>query len=213
MQTYPCLLFAGLEVAVASTKAFSAQVAILALLTGAIERRNNVVTHLGDVISTLKHIINESGAIERIAEQVEDASIVFFIGRGNDYCASLEASLKMKEVSYLHCEAFAGGELKHGPIALVDGYTRLVAFISDMSTDFATRNNVKEIEARGAKSFIISYDSLRKEGDSFSFLNVKNYLSTIPMVFVSQYLAYYVALHRGVNIDKPRNLAKSVTVE
>lgn len=211
--TYPCLLFAGLEVAVASTKAFSAQVAILALLTGAIERRNNVVTHLGDVISTLKRIINESGAIERIAKQVEDASIVFFIGRGNDYCASLEASLKMKEVSYLHCEAFAGGELKHGPIALVDGYTRLVAFISDMSTDFATRNNVKEIEARGAKSFIISYDSLRKEGDSFSFSNVKNYLSTIPMVFVSQYLAYYVALHRGVNIDKPRNLAKSVTVE
>ena len=211
--TFSCLLFSGLEIAVASTKVFSAQVALLALLTGAIEKHTNVVTHLGVVISALNKVIEHKDEIENIASKIEDASMIFFIGRGNDYIASMEASLKMKEISYKHCESFAGGELKHGPIALVDKDTRLIAFNSDMSTNLALRNNVKEIEARGAKSYIISYASLMKDEDAFSVDNVKSYLSTIVMVFVSQYLAYYVTLHKGLNIDKPRNLAKSVTVE
>ena len=211
--TFSCLLFSGLEIAVASTKVFSAQVALLALLTGAIEKHSNCVQHLSVAIAALNKIIENKAKIENIASSIEDASIIFFIGRGNDYIASIEASLKMKEISYMHCEAFAGGELKHGPIALVDNKTRLVAFDSDVSTNLALRNNVKEIEARGAKSFIISYASLFKDDDAFSVDNVKSYLSTIVMVFVAQYLAYYVTLHKGHNIDKPRNLAKSVTVE
>ncbi len=211
--TFSCLLFAGLEVAVASTKAFSAQVSLLALLTGAIERRNNCIEHLNTMVDCLKHIYENKGRIEMIASEIENSSTVFFIGRGNDYIASLEAALKMKEITYLHCEAFPGGELKHGPIAVVDDKTSLIAFDSDMSIDLAIRNNVKEIEARGAKSFIIAFNSLYKDGDAFYVNNIKPYLSTIAMVFVSQYLAYFVALHKGVNIDKPRNLAKSVTVE
>jgi len=211
--TFTCLLFAGLEVAVASTKAYSAQVALLAMLTGAIEKRNNVTQHLIVLNQTLKDIIARKAEIENMALEIIKAKNIFFIGRGNDYDAALEASLKMKEITYIHSEAFPGGELKHGPIAIVDKDTKLVAFNSDMSTDLVIRNNVQEIEARGAKSFIISYKPLYKEGDAFSINYVKGYLSTIPMVFVAQYLAYYVAFHKGVDIDKPRNLAKSVTVE
>lgn len=211
--TFSCLLFAGLEVAVASTKAFSAQVALLALLTGAIEKRNNAVQHLRVLVNGMRKIIERKQEIEDIASRIENSSMIFFIGRGNDYVASLEASLKMKEISYLHCEAFPAGELKHGPIALVDDNTSVVAFNSDMSTNLALRNNVKEVEARGARTFIISYDSLNRTDDAFSVEAVKSYLSTIPMVFFAQYLAYYVTLHKGLNIDKPRNLAKSVTVE
>ena len=211
--SFSLLLYAGLEVAVASTKAFSAQVALLAMLTGAYEGKNNCVEHLNGLISCLDNIIENKGRVEMIASSIEHSHTIFYIGRGNDYVASLEAALKMKEITYIHCEAFPGGELKHGPIAVVDKHTSLIAFDSDMSIDLAIRNNVKEIEARKATSFIISYESLYKEGDAFYVKNVKSYLSTIAMVFVSQYLAYYVALHKGVNIDKPRNLAKSVTVE
>ena len=211
--TFSCLLFAGLEVAVASTKAFSAQVALLSLLTGAIEKRNNTVQHLRVLVNGIRSIISRKEEIEKIASKIENSTMIFFIGRGNDYVASMEASLKMKEISYIHSEAFPAGELKHGPIALVDTNTALVAFNSDMSTNLALRNNVKEVEARGASSYIVSYDSLVKDDDAFSVDAVKSYLSTIPMVFFAQYLAYYVTLHKGHNIDKPRNLAKSVTVE
>ncbi len=211
--TFSSLLYAGLEVAVASTKAFCAQVALLAMLTGAIEERNNCIEHLRLTIDSLKQIIENKGRIEMIASSIENSSTIFYIGRGNDYVASLEAALKMKEITYLHCEAFPGGELKHGPIAVVDDETSLIAFDSNSFIDLAIRNNVKEIEARGAKSYIIVDNSLFKDGDAFYINNLFEYLSTIPMVFVSQYLAYYVALHKGVNIDKPRNLAKSVTVE
>ncbi len=211
--SFSLLLYAGLEVAVASTKAFSAQVALLAMLTGAYEGKNNCIEHLIGLIACLNNIIENKGRVEMIASNIEHSHTIFYIGRGNDYVASLEAALKMKEITYIHCEAFPGGELKHGPIAVVDKHTSLIAFDSDMSIDLAIRNNVKEIEARKATSFIISYESLYKDGDAFYVKNVKSYLSTIAMVFVSQYLAYFVALHKGVNIDKPRNLAKSVTVE
>ncbi len=211
--TYSLLLYAGLEVAVASTKAFSAQVALLAMLSGALDGKNSCIEHLDELIYCLKNIIENKGRLEMIASSIENSSTIFYIGRGNDYIASMEAALKMKEITYIHCEAFPGGELKHGPIAVVDKHTSLIAFDSDMSIDLAIRNNVKEIEARKATSYTISYQSLYKEGDAFYVKNVQSYLSTIAMVFVSQYLAYFVALHKGVNIDKPRNLAKSVTVE
>lgn len=211
--TFTCLLYAGLEVAVASTKAFSAQVALISLITGALEKKTNIVNHLYELNKCLNKIIKRRDEIKSIADKLCDTNMIFFVGRGPDYDAAQEASLKMKEITYCHCEAFAGGELKHGPIAVVDNKTCLIAYSSDMSVDLAIRNNVKEIESRGAKSFIFAFDSLQKEGDAFLVPNVKNHLSTIAMVFVSQYLAYYVALNKKVDIDKPRNLAKSVTVE
>lgn len=211
--TYSCLLYAGLEVAVASTKAYSAQVTLLALLVGAIEGRSNVIDHLHYVKEAMNEIILEKDKIEKIALEVKNFNMLFYVGRGNDYDAVRECALKMKEISYIHSEAFPGGELKHGPIAIVDTETAIIALISEVNTESAIRANVKEVEARGAKSFIISSRGLYCDGDAFKVPMVKAYLAILPMVFVGQYLAYYVAYHKGVNIDKPRNLAKSVTVE
>ncbi len=211
--TFSCLLYAGLEVAVASTKAFSAQVSLLALLVGAIEGHDNVIYHLQVVKEAMYEIITRKKDLEDIASEVEKANMLFFIGRGNDLDGVKEAALKMKEISYIHSEAFPGGELKHGPIAIVDKDTSTIAFISEVSTELAIRANVKEIEARGAKSFVFAAKGLYKEGDAFAVPMCKNYLAILPMVYCGQYLSYYVALHKGVNIDKPRNLAKSVTVE
>lgn len=211
--TYSCLLYAGLEVAVASTKAFSCQVSLLALLVGAIEGHANVIEHLNHVNDVLRDIIIDRESIKKIAEKVKDFNMLFYVGRGNDLDAAKESALKMKEISYIHSEAFPGGELKHGPIAIVDDNTAIIAFISEFLTEGAIRANVKEVEARGAESFIISARGLAADGDSYIVPMVKAYLSILPMVYVGQYLAYYVALLKGVNIDKPRNLAKSVTVE
>ena len=211
--TFSCLLYAGLEVAVASTKAFSAQVSLLALLVGAIEGHDNVIYHLQVVKEAMYEIITRKKELEDIASEVEKANMLFFIGRGNDLDGVKEAALKMKEISYIHSEAFPGGELKHGPIAIVDKDTSTIAFISEVSTELAIRANVKEIEARGAKSFVFAAKGLYKDGDAFAVPMCKNYLAILPMVYCGQYLSYYVALHKGVNIDKPRNLAKSVTVE
>lgn len=211
--TFSCLLFAGLEVAVASTKAYSAQVTLLALLVGAVEKRDNVINHINQVKEAMYEIISRRNEIEKIACEVEKSNMLFFLGRGSDYDAVREAALKMKEISYIHSEAFPGGELKHGPIAIIDTETTSIAFISEVTTELALRANIKEVEARGSKSFIFVSKGLVKDGDAFAVPMVKAYLSILPMVYCGQYLSYYVALHKGVNIDKPRNLAKSVTVE
>lgn len=211
--SFSCLLYAGLEVAVASTKAYTAQVALLALLVGAIEKKSNVIAHLYSLNDSLNIMIKHREFIHNIAKEIKDKKDVFFLGRGSDYDAATEASLKLKEITYIHSEALPGGELKHGPIALIEKDTPVFAFISDMATDLAMRSNIQEVGARGAKAYIISSDALKKDGDSYSTPFVKPYLSVIPKVVFSQYLAYFTALEKNVNIDKPRNLAKAVTVE
>lgn len=211
--TFTLYLEAGLEVAVASTKAFSAQVTLLALLVSSLFNNTSVIESLHSLNSVLLSIINRKEEIEDIANEIYKYNLIFFIGRGSDYIAAKEASLKMKEITYIHSEAFPGGELKHGPIALVDNKTALFAFDSDTKTDLAIRNNAKEVETRRGHIYIISIKELYKDGDAFNVNFVSPNLSVIPMVYVSQYLAYYVAKKKKVNIDKPRNLAKSVTVE
>jgi glucosamine--fructose-6-phosphate aminotransferase (isomerizing) len=211
--TFSILLYAGLEVAVASTKSYVAQVSLLAILVAACEKKNNAARHLRVLETCLKDIISRKEEIHALAKIMYKASDAFYVGRGFDYSAALECSLKLKEVSYIHAEAYPAGELKHGPIALIQKETPVIGLISDQLSASSTRNNLVELSSRGATVFIISTQALKADGDNFSTLDVKAYLSSLPKVMIGQYLSYFVALEKGLPIDKPRNLAKSVTVE
>ena len=144
---------------------------------------------------------------------IKNKQSIFYIGRGYDYYLSLEASLKLKEISYIHSEAIAGGELKHGPIALIENGTPVIVFITDNITANSMRGNIEEVKSRGARVFVISTKELAKEGDTIVVDGYPNYLSSIIVSSVAFYLAYYTSLSKGYDVDKPRNLAKSVTVE
>ena len=211
--TYSCLLYAGLEVAVASTKSYVAQVCFLSMLGGAVENNTNVMVDIDRLAESLKDIIARKAEIHEIAKEVSSATDAFFVGRGYDYLASMEGALKLKEVSYVHAEAYPGGELKHGPIALISPDMLVVGFVSDPEVSSSIRNNFEEMRARKAKMVIFSVASVSMPGDSFVAKDVKPYLASAALVMVSQYFAYYVSLEKGLPIDKPRNLAKSVTVE
>jgi glucosamine--fructose-6-phosphate aminotransferase (isomerizing) len=121
--------------------------------------------------------------------------------------------LKLKEIAYIHAEAYAGGELKHGPIALIEKETPVIGLISDPISALALRNNLEELKSRGATIIIVATKALKAPGDDFLIDDVKPYLAAIAKVVFGQYLSYYVALEKGLPIDKPRNLAKSVTVQ
>ena len=211
---YSILLNAGLEVSVASTKAFSAQAAALALLTSALNERAKVVSDLDKACRVAGQIKNNmKEPIKALAEKLKNSEHLFFLGRGYDYDFTLEASLKLKEISYIHSEALAGGELKHGPIALIDKGTPVIVFITDPNTASSMRNNIQEVKARGADVYVISTDSLSKDGDYLVVNDYPPYLSSIAISPLAFYFAYYTAVAKGYNVDKPRNLAKSVTVE
>lgn len=207
------LLYAGMEIAVASTKAYVAQVALLALLQAAIRGQTKTIKELRQGLSDIGLIIEKKYALEKIAKTISSSKNAFYLGRGFDYDVALEASLKLKEITYIHSEGLPGGELKHGPIALIQPGTPVIAFISDPLTAAAIRSNLQEVQARGAIVYPISTQALKSEGDAFSVENIPVYLTPLLMVIVSQYLSYYAALHLKRDIDKPRNLAKSVTVE
>lgn len=207
------LLYAGIEVAVASTKAYIAQVSALALLAGALNDDASVIADLEAVIAAQQSVIDNHDKIKNLASFVSGKNDVYFLGRGLDYDLALECSLKLKEITYIHSEAFPGGELKHGPIALIEKDTPVIGFISDAKTELAMRSNLHEVEARGARVIVVSSITLAHPEDDFVVPYAPKYLSSLVKVLFGQYLAYYVALKRGLNIDKPRNLAKSVTVE
>ena len=211
--TYSCLLYAGLEVAVASTKSYVAQVCFLALLFAALENEIGVVLDIDRVVDSIRNIISRKGEIEALANEFVDTRDAFFVGRGYDYLACMEGALKLKEVSYVHAEAYPGGELKHGPIALIEPGTLVVGLVSDPEVSSAIRNNFEELRARKGHLVIFSTAAVANEGDAFVANDVKPYLAPNVLVVVTQYFAYYVALAKGQPIDKPRNLAKSVTVE
>lgn len=210
---YTLLIYAGVEIAVASTKAYTAQVALLAMLISALRNNNGILEDLNDVIHAQKSLIAKKSSIEAIAKDIHKLDDVFFIGRGYDYDVALEASLKLKEISYIHSEGLPGGELKHGPIALINRGTPIFAFISDPHTSPAIRSNLQEVLARGAKVISVSNEGISKPEDTFVTSNTKIYVSPLVKVMFAQYLAYYTALELKRDIDKPRNLAKSVTVE
>ncbi len=202
------------EISVAATKTYTGQVVMLSLLAYALSDltfplRNEllkIADHIDQFLKTEKNI-------KKIVSRKLVKENAFFIGRGIDYLITLEGSLKLKEISYIHSEAFAAGELKHGAIALIEKNTPVVAVISDPTISRNTRANVSEVKARGAKVLTIVSEPISVPEDDIILPAVPAILSPILFVVATQLIAYYAALIRGLDIDKPRNLAKSVTVE
>ena len=211
--TYSCLLYAGVEIAVASTKAYTSQVALLYLLKSALIDDFNAYNVLIENNNSLNNIIERKQEIHSISKIIYNKKDAYFLARGSDYYVALEASLKLKEITYIHSEAFPSGELKHGPIALIEKSTPVIGFVTLEVVNDATRNNFEEVTTRGAKVFVISTKALSRSDDSFVIDDVNEEISSLSLAMISQYLAYYTALEKKTDIDKPRNLAKSVTVE
>jgi glucosamine--fructose-6-phosphate aminotransferase (isomerizing) len=217
---YTLLLHAGPEIAVASSKAYTAQLAVLAILAEVTAKSQNIpvnmdlVHELGIIANAMEVLCDSKDLIEHISREFLSVTRnAFFIGRGVDYYVGLEGALKLKEISYIQAEGFAGGELKHGTIALIEDGTPVVALATQESVNLSIRGNVKEVAARGANTCIISMKGLEMDEDSFVIPEVHELLTPLISVIPMQLIAYYAALHRDCDVDKPRNLAKSVTVE
>lgn len=212
---YTLLLHAGPEIAVASTKAYTAQIAVQAVLAAKVGNKEgfDLAHELAIVANTIEGITDNKELYENIAKEYLTARNCFYIGRHVDYYVALEASLKLKEISYIQTEGFAAGELKHGTIALIEEGTPVIAICSQESVNLNTRSNVKEVKARGAKVVTISLKSLSAETDQIVIDDVHPLLTPLVTVIPTQLISYYASLQRGLDIDKPRNLAKSVTVE
>lgn len=220
--SYTLLLHAGPEIAVASTKAYTAQIALEAILAKALGEVNgqivaqnfNVRQQLGLVATGMQAIVDEKSKIEDLANNyLMKSNRAFYIGRGIDHAVSLEAALKLKEISYVQAEGFASGELKHGTIALIEKDTPVIGFITQSKTAGLTRSNLQETMARGAKTMTIVREGLAIDGDTLVLPDVDEMLMPLLTVVPAQLLAYYTSLNKGLDVDKPRNLAKSVTVE
>jgi len=217
---YTLLLHAGPEIAVASTKAYTAQLAVLAILAAVtgkakgIELDIDLVKELGIVANAMEMLCDAKEEMETIArEYLATTRNCFFIGRAVDFYVGLEGALKLKEISYIQAEGFAGGELKHGTIALIEEGTPVIALATQEHVNLSIRSNVKEVAARGANPCIISMKGLETEEDRYVIPAVHPTLTPLVSVIPLQLIAYYAALHRDCDVDKPRNLAKSVTVE
>ncbi len=217
---YTLLLHAGPEIAVASTKAYTAQLAVLVILaevtakSRGMEPNFNLVRELGIIANAMEVLCDEKEEFESIAREFLTVTRnAFFIGRGIDFYVGLEGALKLKEISYIQAEGFAGGELKHGTIALIEEGTPVIAIATQENVNLGIRGNVKEVVARGAYPCIISMKGLESEGDTFVIPEVHELLTPLISVLPLQLISYYAALHRECDVDKPRNLAKSVTVE
>lgn len=205
---------AGIEIAVATTKAYLAQIIVLLLLAikGAKEEPK-VLEDIKLLPNLITKYIDEYG-YSNIANVLKDKEHVFYLGRGIDYYLSMEGSLKLKEISYIHSEAFQAGELKHGSISLIDKDFGVVSIVTDKDIKDKTISNLKEVSARGAK--IITITNIKDEDFSDYKIVVDDYneiINPLLVIVPMQMLAYNVAKLRGCDIDKPRNLAKSVTVE
>ncbi|MBV6685589.1 glutamine--fructose-6-phosphate transaminase (isomerizing) [Rossellomorea marisflavi] len=214
------LLHAGPEIAVASTKAYTAQLAVLAILGHTagkaigVQQGFDLVHDLGIVATAMEALCDTKEEFEAIAkEYLATTRNCFFIGRSMDYFVGLEGALKLKEISYIQAEGFAGGELKHGTIALIEEGTPIIALATQEEVNLGIRGNVKEVVARGANPCIISMKGLEDEEDRFVIPEVNPLLTPLISVIPLQLISYYAALHRDCDVDKPRNLAKSVTVE
>ena len=220
---------AGCEIAVATTKAYLAQLLILSLLTIllsvernklTIEEANSYLKELPKLQRETKEIIDNKSYYQSIAKAIYKDHEMFFIGRNIDYALCMEASLKMKEISYIHSEAYAAGELKHGTISLIEKNMLVTGIVTIDSIAPKTISNLKETLARGSKILLVTNKKLFKEYEKDNFYkysivvnNLNPFFQCLPIITTLQLLAYYVALYKGESIDQPRNLAKSVTVE
>ena len=217
---------AGKEIAVATTKAYSAQVATLALIALNIATSKNAIDkqEIKELLKDIKNIPNYMTELldnneyyKEIAEVIKGNNDIFFIGRGVDYALAMEGSLKLKEISYLHSEAYAAGELKHGTISLIDEGTPVIAIVTDEHISAKTISNIKEVKSRGAYVICITNDITNKDSSFYDkkiiIPKVNDLLSPLLTIIPLQYMAYYLAKINNCSIDKPKNLAKSVTVE
>ncbi|MBD8069801.1 glutamine--fructose-6-phosphate transaminase (isomerizing) [Bacillus sp. PS06] len=214
------LLHAGPEIAVASTKAYTAQMAVLSILAAVAGKARGInlefdlSQELGIIANGMEVLCDAKEEMEEIARKfLSTTRNCFFIGRAVDFYVGLEGSLKLKEISYIQAEGFAGGELKHGTIALIEEGTPIIALATQEHVNLSIRGNVKEVVARGANPCIISMKGLEEEDDQYVLPVVHELLTPLVSVIPLQLIAYYAALHRDCDVDKPRNLAKSVTVE
>jgi len=217
---------AGPEIAVASTKAYTTQVLcmyLLAIKAGKLrgtlsdEEATKLLAELETVPAKIQTILDGKETIQKFAAQQFNKDKIFYIGRQFDSATSLESALKLKEVSYMHSEAFAAGELKHGPIALIDPQTLVVAIASEPTLYDKIGSNMVEVKARGATVLVITQDQSGsfngKTDEVFQIPECSSTLASLLTVIPAQLFAYYCAIQRGFDPDKPRNLAKSVTVE
>ena len=213
---YTLLLFAGPEIAVCSTKAYTAQIAVCSILASKINE--DYVIDMRSELSLTASVIDDIVSIKHKVEKFAHDYLLttrncFYKGRGLDYYVALEAALKLKEIRYIQTEGFAAGELKHGTIALIEEGIPVIAIISQAHTALNTRGNIREVQARGANTLTISFESISEETDELILPDVHPLLTPLVTIIPAQYLSYYAALERNLDIDKPRNLAKSVTVE
>ncbi|HMB39595.1 MAG TPA: glutamine--fructose-6-phosphate transaminase (isomerizing) [Wenzhouxiangellaceae bacterium] len=216
---------AGLEIGVASTKAFTTQLTVLLLLSAALARENGlareklreVIESLGEVVQEAREVLALDDAIAGIATGIADKPHALFLGRGPEFPIALEGALKLKEVSYIHAEGYAAGELKHGPLALVDEDLPVIVSASSNHLLEKLKSNLHEVRARGGQVIVfadrnVTLDS--SDGIEVVHLPIKHSIaSPILQVLPLQLLAYHVGVLRGTDVDQPRNLAKSVTVE
>ena len=217
---------AGPEIAVATTKAYSAQLQVLFLFALHLAKvRNQIsdteqqhyVKELRLLPDKMQQILKDLSAIETLAKTLKNKRNIFFMGRGLDYAVAVESSLKLKEISYIHSEAYAAGELKHGSIALIEEGIPVVAIATQENLFEKTVSNIREVKSRGAKVIAVVTEGnpkAEKEADAVIFIPETESLFTSALAIIPlQILAYFIADHKGLDVDKPRNLAKSVTVE
>ena len=218
---------AGPEIAVATTKAYSAQVTLLSFLAYSLAKKskdkdvlNEVSTFLSDLNRLpilMQEILNNKDEYKSLADKIYNKDNIFFIGRGIDEALCMEGSLKLKEISYIHSEAYAAGELKHGTISLIEDGTPVFGIVTDKKIADKTISNLKEVKSRGANVIYVTTNSLNKDGDFYDekviIPDTNPLLQPLLTILPLQLTAYYVAKNKNCDIDKPKNLAKSVTVE
>lgn len=214
---------AGPEIAVASTKAYTSQIALLAVLiiyfAEILGKNHELLENLKKSILELpaktEQLLSDLEDVKEFAKEVYQKQDVFFLGRGLDYNSAVEGSLKLKEISYIHSEAFYSGELKHGPIALIEKDTLVVSVLTQSDLIEKSISNIQEVITRGAKTFVITDKKLENTNftKTIKIPETNSFLSPILSIIPLQLFAYYISKEKGLDVDKPRNLAKSVTVE
>ena len=221
---YSIYTHAGPEIAVASTKAYTSQVILMTILgmyiaekLGRVDKQtiNSLKADILKVPAQIGEILKDTTQIQNFVKKVYEEKDMFFLGRGTDYPVSIEGALKLKEISYIHAESYASGELKHGPIALIENGITVIATMTNEDLVEKSISNVQEVITRGAKVLVITSENIKNDGLAEIIKIPKtNYLispalSIVPM----QLFSYYISKEKGLDVDKPRNLAKSVTVE
>ena len=225
---YSIYTHAGPEIAVASTKAYTCQMTLLVLLgiyfgvlLGRVneEQEKKLIKEILELPAKVKETVENTDVIKKLAKDLASQRDVFYIGRGIDYVTSEEASLKLKEISYIHSESYAAGELKHGTIALVEKGINVIGIMTDKDLASKTLSNLEETATRGAITTVVTTNEILEKLKTKNFDNIitvpsaNTYISPIISIVPLQLLAYYVSKEKGLDVDKPRNLAKSVTVE